>query len=247
MTQKPPKGARIEGRAELVAAITSLAEELRMSFVDISGFGEADWIEVAIGTDGDPRRIGGPLDIVNLNGRLRQAGNVTLSDFYCSAARATDNGIEVVGGRLLKAEARFCEVRLTPVEEAGSKTAPLPHGENEPAPSGAEEQPQPEHTHERDLDARWRAAVTESESILAERGADRLDFDERGETRPSRGDRVDHRQFGRCSVSKIDDDHVTLRKPGGRNVQLGLSILSFTPKGEADGRPLYEVHVRKKR
>ena len=62
---------------------------------------------------------------------------------------------------------------------------------------------------------------------------------------PLRGDVVNHRQFGRCVVAKIDDDHIFLKKPDGRIVQLGLPILAFAIQGAEGEATVFDVQVRR--
>ena len=93
------------------------------------------------------------------------------------------------------------------------------------------------------LDDRWAKAVLESKRI-----EDDPSFfdDEETETRPKRGDIVMHAQFGECRVTRIDDDHITLRKPDGRNVQLGLTVLRFVFTGKHDGKDTFRVEIGKR-
>lgn len=65
---------------------------------------------------------------------------------------------------------------------------------------------------------------------------------------PRVGDLVDHPQFGQCTVIKIDDQHLRMRRSEGRVVSLGLSILRFSLRGEkTDGKRVYAVRVAPKR
>ncbi len=77
----------------------------------------------------------------------------------------------------------------------------------------------------------------------AERGED---FDA-PEVPPKTGDIVNHRQFGECTVVRLGDDHITLRKPDRRNVQLGLPILRFFREGEEDGHTVFRVEIKPRR
>jgi hypothetical protein len=69
-------------------------------------------------------------------------------------------------------------------------------------------------------------------------------FDDITDVRPELGDIVNHKQFGKCTVSRIDDDHITLKKPNGRHVPLGLQILVFKKVGDAEGKRVFDVDVQ---
>jgi predicted DNA-binding protein with PD1-like motif len=230
-----PLALRLEKQEELPAAIESAAERLDLEFCDVSGFGVLEWIEIQTAGAEVPRRLEGPLDLLDLKGRLRRAGGVKLADFVCTLSRATDSGVELLGGKLIAARAEFVEVALLGLEAVDIGALP----DAAPAAEPAAETGAP-------LPGRWAEALAESrrqERRARERGWD-WDSDEE-ELRPDRGDVVVHRQFGRCQVVRIDDEHISLRKPDGRVVQLGLAILEFSSSGTADGKAVYDVAVKK--
>jgi predicted DNA-binding protein with PD1-like motif len=230
-----PLALRFEKQVELPAVIEAAAEKLALEFCDVSGFGVLEWIEIQTSGAEAPRRLQGPLDLLDLKGRLRRAGGVELADFVCTLSRATDSGIELLGGRLIAGRAEFVEITLVELEAAEVDAPPGPLAET--APAAEPKVP---------ISGRWAEALAESkrqEHKARERGWD-WDSDAE-EVRPERGDIVVHRQFGRCQVVRLDDEHISLRKPDGRVVQLGLSILQFTSSGTEDGKAVYDVAVKK--
>jgi len=229
------RALRLESGSLLPAAAEAAAGS--MGFCDVRGFGELHWVELQPAA-GEPRRLRGPLDLLGLQGRLRRAGEVVLSDWVCTVSRETDNGIEVVGGRLIAAECSFAEVSLTPLEETGGPAARGAGSEPADPPAQAAvtpARPAPPAT------ARFAEALAESRRQEARAS----DWDDGEEVRPARGDLVNHLQFGRCTVIKIDDDHITLRKPEGRTVQLGLPVLVFTQVGSEGSARIFDVRVRR--
>jgi hypothetical protein len=92
----------------------------------------------------------------------------------------------------------------------------------------------------------WAEVFAESQRLRRAAAAEGIDdeLDDGEDHHPERGDFVEHRQFGRCRVVRIDDDHMALKKPDGRIVQLGLQVLQFRPKGEAEGKKIYEAFVK---
>jgi hypothetical protein len=236
----------LESEAVLPAAIEAAAAELGLEFCDISGFGELQWVELKTAGVERPIRFEGPLDLLQLKGRLRRAGDVTLSDYTCTVARATDNGIELLGGQLVAAGSAFVELgfaQLVAVESAGR--SPALSAADEPSPAGEPASRVGDKTAGAEtLADKWADALAESkrqERLAREQG---LSWDsDAEEVRPSLGDIVNHRQFGQCKVVRLDDEHISLRKPDGRVVQLGLAILKFDPRGELEGKPVFDVVV----
>ncbi len=256
-------------------AVERLAEQHGLSFCDVSGFGELKWLELTLDDGGSTvQRFEGPLHLISLCGRLRMVGAMSLCDFYCTFARQTDNGIQVLGGKLRQATATFAELTLIPLVPLESKgdlpiesapsTREAPPRElirasaprSAPVVARPEDRPRLEvvdsfaTSPQREvirapaaLDDRWAKAVLESKRIED----DPAFFDEEEtETRPKRGDIVMHAQFGECRVTRIDDDHITLRKPDGRNVQLGLTVLRFFSTGKHDGKNTFRVEIGKR-
>ena len=233
-----------------VLEITS--KPLYSDFVDVSGFGELSWVEITHNSEDETKtRFEGPLQLLTLRGRIRRAGNLTISDFVCTVSRETDNGIQVLGGRMIKAKVKHLEVTFVPLtsqEEldgmaSAPKPPPKPAGESlpvKPKPVDApsfKSPPRPEQS--RVTDDRWAKAVLESRRVEEE-----TDFlDDASDDRPKQSDIVNHKQFGECTVAMIGDEHITLRKPDGRNVQLGLQVLNFKRVGHRDGKDVFDVQV----
>ncbi|MDD5307012.1 MAG: hypothetical protein PHU25_06795 [Deltaproteobacteria bacterium] len=236
MNDATPRAMRLEAGAMLPDAVERAADALGMAFGDAIGFGRLRWVELTFGDGRTPVRIKGPLELLDLKARIRRAGDARLADYVCTLARLTDNGVEVLGGGLARAEVEFVELSLTPLELAAVEPACAARAEVQ-APRPPRDLPLPVPQPPA-IDERWAAALAESRR--AERLAS-LEVDEGA--RPERGDVVNHRQFGRCTVVKIDDEHVSLRKPDGRVVQLGLTVLRFTPAGREDKHAVFDVEV----
>jgi predicted DNA-binding protein with PD1-like motif len=240
------KAVRLERGAVLPTAAEEAAAALSLEFCDVSGFGELVWVELA-GAEGDEAtRIEGPLTLLDLKGRLRIAGAIVLGDHVCTVSRRATGKLEITGGRLVRAEVGFAEITFTPLvaeEDPGEGRGADDHS---PSPASSQSKPTAPSVPERpEAKGRWAKAIAESERVVRE-ARESGDFED-GEVRPSRGDLVEHRQFGRCVVVRVDDEHISLRKPDRRNVQLGLSILSFSRIGEEEGKQVYSVAVRPKR
>ena len=236
-------GVRLEAVASLLDAVEELVSKLEISFCDVSGFGELEWVELSSSTGEAPVRTQGPLRMLDLKGRMRRAGDLCVSHFVCTASQETEDGCRIVCGELVAAAANAVELILTPLVTPGETGHPT-----ESEPSITEELlRRPEQTASSEdtsrIEKRWANAVAESKRI--ERLARTFDGSGSSE-RPNRGDIVFHRQFGRCTVVSVDDEHITLRKPNRRNVQLGMPVLRFIPKDEEDGRRVFDIEIRSK-
>jgi predicted DNA-binding protein with PD1-like motif len=237
---------RLENDVALPEAILDAARRSDLAFADVCGFGSLDWAEIAKG-DGVVRLVG-PFDLLDLKGRIRRAGGLDLAEFVVTLSRHTDAGLEVLGGRLVRASGRFVELRFEPLSAlglavSGQAVAPqvAPHAA---PPSATSPEPLPVRAEKIALGEKWAEALAESKR-LEKNGASRIWEDDVPTVVPKRGDLVNHRQFGRCIVAKVDDDHIFLKKPDGRIVQLGLPILAFAAQGAEGDATVFDVQVRR--
>ncbi len=262
MTHQAPIGVHLKGGVELLAEIRALVGRANLTFCNVHGFGELESVELKGSQNSESVILEGPFALLSLHGRVRQVNNVCIDEYTCSLSRQTDNGIQLIGGRLSSAIVESVELTLTQLtlleSEAssakGSGAGRTTASTHQPSPTQVEPTavhapPEADNvwTSPTETDAstqqKWAQAIAESRRI--EREAPPLD--DEPEDRPDHGDIVNHRQFGRCTVTRIDDEHVTLRKPNGRQVQLGLHILKFSLKDEEGKRMVFDVEVRPRR
>jgi len=239
---------RLENDVALPGAILDAARRAELAFADVCGFGALDWVELVKGEG--VARLAGPFDLLDLKGRIRRVGELDLAEFVVTLSRHTDAGLEVLGGRLVRASARFVELRFEPLSAlpaaSAQPIAPQPGPPQTPAPAPQREAASP-RVEKIALGEKWAEALAESKRLeKSGTAAARLwEDDEAAAVVPKRGDVVNHRQFGRCVVAKIDDDHVFLKKPDGRIVQLGLPILAFAIRGAEGDATVFDVQVRR--
>lgn len=251
MTDLTPQGIRLEDGVELRSSIENTARSLALAFCDVTGFGDLQWVDLAGGRDHRTRRYQGPFHLTDLKGRIRIAGDLLLSDLYCTVSRNTDNGIEVLGGRLVAAEVHFVELTFSPVEApnmSGIRAVEKPEKATVPKLVSDSSRPRPidPPPGNPESEHRWSEAIAESERIEQEAAHNLDSWGDTRETIPNQGDIVNHLQFGRCTVVQVGDDHITLRNPQRRNLRLGLSVLAFIPEGEEDGKTTFRVQVKPK-
>jgi hypothetical protein len=262
---------RLEKPVILPEALLEAARRAELEFADVFGFGALDWIE--LDRNGSIVRLDGPFDLLDLKGRIRRVGDMDLAEFVVTVSRHTDAGIQVLGGRLFHASGSYLELRLLPLTALAVAQAPaiaaaahppvaapqiavaaaahaqFPAAEPlppRPAPAPVVVEIKP-NIGSKALSEKWAEALAESKKF-EKTGVQAKVWDEDETTVavvPQRGDVVNHRQFGRCLVAKIDDDHISLKKPDGRIVHLGLPILDFSVVGAEGAVTVFEVQVRR--
>jgi hypothetical protein len=232
MTDHTVFSKTLESEVPIPKSLDDAAISFRLDFCDVRGFGNLKWAEI-IDAVGNVVRLEGPLDLLSLNGRVRHAGPVTVSDYRVMLARHTDDGIQVVGGRLQRGMATLLELSFTPLQTGETIRA------------AASNTYMGKRTAEKSGKAQAWAKAMELSSALEKKGKGAQAWAEESVKTPEIGDVVQHRQFGDCTVVKLDDEHVTIQKPDGRVVQLGLRIMQFTAVHEEDGRTLWEASVKR--
>ncbi|MBN2342728.1 MAG: hypothetical protein JXX29_16915 [Deltaproteobacteria bacterium] len=232
MTQASTLAKTIESPVDVPKALDDAVLSSHLDFCDITGFGNLNWAEIE-DSAGKRVHLDGPIDLLSLRGRVRHAGTVTMSDYRVLLAKHTDNGISVVGGKLITGQSAFLELALVPlqtVEDALPISAGTYLGKK---------------TADKAVkDKAWAKAMDLS-STLEKKGTSAHLWESEPAGQPMVGDVVRHRQFGDCSVVKLDDEHISLQKPDGRIVQLGLRILSFAASRTEGGHTLWDVAVKR--
>ncbi len=234
------RAIRIERGESLPIAADRAVEDLGLEFCDVIGFGRLDWVELKGDSQGTSTRMQGPFDLLDLKGRVRRVGSVIMSEYVCTISRVTDGEIRVFGGGLERAVVDFAELTFIPLVPAKSATVAKDAVEKE-ADTEPDAPPPSAPSPVKDDASKWSLALAESRRL--ERDGAAANWDDVEPVMPVRGDIVNHRQFGRCDVVKVDGEHISLRKPDRRVVQLGLAILVFEPAGEQDGKAAYNVAV----
>ena len=109
-------GIRLEAGYELLDAVRDAFGRMSISFCDVIGFGELKWVELQVGDQGEGQVFEGPLQLIDFKGRLRQVADVMLDEYVCTVSRLTDNGVQVLGGKLKEAEIEYVELTFVPVD-----------------------------------------------------------------------------------------------------------------------------------
>lgn len=104
---------RLDQGEELLASLSKLAEEEGVSAAWVRGVGTLEWVELDRHDQGlrraePPQRFSAPCEILSLEGSL-SGGDPML---HGTLSRRTDNGVEVLGGRLTAARVFSVELYL---------------------------------------------------------------------------------------------------------------------------------------
>jgi len=195
----------------------------------VSATGHLEGVEVRVAGEGaDPvRALRGRLTLLQLTGPLGGPFSVTL-------ARATDVGIEVLGGVLVRARAAGVSLVVHPV------AAPLPAAARAvAATSPVRVEAAPAAAPADKTGAVWAAAAMASARARArdaQEEADDMPY-------PEAGDLVDHFAFGKCEVLTSDGDRLRIRDLAGpqRIREVSLSMLKVAEVTESEGKRLFRL------
>jgi hypothetical protein len=217
--------------------LEALAELSRKGEGWIDGTGHLEGVELRIaGETSDPvQALKGRFTLLHLAGPSGGPYAATL-------ARATEAGIEVRGGMVVRARSAGVTVA---VHASMSQTAPMAR------PARGDVRPREVETVDT---APGRAAagppapmwarVAAANAAAAER--DSLDEEEIEQLVPEAGDMVDHFAFGVCEVLTSDGDRLRIRDVQGaqRVREVSLSMLKVMAPAESDGKRLFKLARR---
>jgi hypothetical protein len=220
-----------------VDLLEALAELSRAGEAWIDGTGHLEGIELRVaGEATDPvRALKGRFTLLHLAGPSGGPYSATL-------ARASDGGIEVRGGVLVRA-------RSAGVTLAVHATVAGPATVARPTPSEVRGR---ERSDSVEVSARpaagppapvW-ARVAAANAAAAERDAE--EEEELESALPEAGDLVDHFAFGLCEVLTSDGDRLRIRdvQGPGRIREVSLSMLRVVGPTDSEGKKLFRL-VRK--
>ncbi|MBN2804661.1 MAG: hypothetical protein JXR91_16320 [Deltaproteobacteria bacterium] len=217
--------------------ISEAVRHKELNYCNIYGFGTFN-SAVIEDAKGNTIELKGPVDAILINGRLKKADKSVDIELRCIFATTTFNGQVVTGGRLIDGEASQLEITFTPLDIADGDFTTV----NNTVEHSANHSPMATMTPKQAASDKWSRAVEVSQKTQKIFSNPNDDNDE---ALPRQGDIVDHRQFGECKVIKISDDHISLQKPNGRIVQLGLKILKFYIDDTKNGKNIWKLQVRK--
>jgi predicted DNA-binding protein with PD1-like motif len=268
------RGRRLIGRldrgVDLLEALADLCRRRRVRCAEIRAFGALESVELVEYDQREKRyraarRFQCPLEILNFTGNVSEGAGELVVHGHITVMRDRDNGIEVLGGHLLRARIFACEFIIETLDDVvlrrsfDESTGLMLWNEKheQPAPvasSGPIEQPATPATPMPTFEAAVPRAADQPSSTS---WADVARASQAREDEPPEetfdvaslrvGDVLDHPRFGRCTIERIEGEHefAAVRVETGRLVRLALDVLRFRLAQEDQGRRVLQVRVQR--
>ncbi len=273
------RGRRIVGRldrgVELLESIADVCRKRRIRCGEIRALGALEAVELVEYDQREkqyrqPRRFQCALEILNLTGNVSERAGEIAVHAHITVMRDRDNGIEVMGGHLLRARVFACEFVIESFDdvllrrsldeptglqlwnekyEEGARAAAEPESSAVPetaatAPAARMPSFEPEVPSASDMpSATWADVARASRRAEEEEAAEEM-FDV---ATLRAGDLLEHPRFGRCVVERIEGEQefAAVRLETGRLVRLALDVLRFKLAREEGGRRILQVRVQR--
>lgn len=214
---------RLDRGADLLPALAEVCRAHHVHAGEVRAVGTVD--DVVLGQ----RRLDGPFDLLTFAGVLAARDHTPALQAAVTLAR--DDGT-MVGGRLAAARVVACEFVIDAFDLA-----------DEPARPAAKAPP----TFDAPARTSWSdvLAASEGRNDPPARPEAPVAADEppHVEVHIQAGDFIDHPQFGRVLVERVDGDQefVSARLRNQRLIRLSLEVLRLIPAGQENGRNLFRA------
>lgn len=205
-----------------------------------------------------PRRFAAPFEIVTLSGTVGDREGRPSVQAWVSLSRERDNGVELLGGRLVAGRVFACEFVLDAFDDLRLGRALDPStgltlwepSAAPPADAAAASTPAP--TFDAPARTSWTEVMAASERRdEAAREPQPLRIQEAPpvydapavEVQVRAGDVIEHPKFGRVQVERVDGDQefVTARLRNQRLIRLSLDVLTLIHAGQEEGHNLFRA------
>src|SRR5262249_8379654 len=269
------RGRRIVGRldrgVELIEAIADVCRKRGVRCGELRGLGSLEAVEVAEYDQREkqwrpPKRFQAAFEICNLCGNVSERGGELVVHAHITVMRDRDNGIELIGGHLVRARVFALEVVIESfddvvlrrgvdeatglalwnekLEEEGV-TAPRLAEPAAPAQRLPTPVPPPLEARVPNASAMPSAATWADVARASAPAEEEEPHDDIAQI--VTGDVLEHPRFGRCTVERIEGEQefAAVRLETGRLVRLALDVLRFKLAREEGGRRILQVRVQR--
>jgi hypothetical protein len=213
--------------------LDALAELSRAGEAWIDATGHLEGVELRVAGEGtDPvRALKGRFTLLHLAGPSGGPYTATL-------ARASDTGIEVRGGMIVRARSAGVTVAVHSSSAPASPARPQPGDARREKPDAETLPARPAVGPPAPMWARVAAANAAA--------AERDEEDEVDQAVPEAGDLVDHFAFGLCEILTAEGERLRIRdvQGPGRIREVSLSMLKVMDPTESDGKRLFRLARR---
>jgi predicted DNA-binding protein with PD1-like motif len=273
--------ARIDRGEDVIASLKKLCQSERIRAGWLRATGHLEWAELVHWdpereAETRPRRIGGPLLALALEGNVSTRLGEPDVVLRGSLSRETDAGVAVVGGQLASASALALEVMIEALEDArldrdedpptglslwkGERTpgviargraAPAPAVAPPPVPALASAPapiPTPAPAPEPSAWAQVAAISADVEKVQPLKSVPLATDEDEHFLEPKKGDWVEHRQFGLCRVDGEDaEGALVIRLPNAQRKHIRLDVMDVLPPRHDGDRRIFPIRPRVKR
>lgn len=265
---------RLDRGADLLAQLTDVCRAHRVRAGELRAVGALE--EVVVGewdqqkrAPRPPRRFDAQFEILSLSGTIAERDGAPSLQAFVSLSRERDNGIELIGGRLLGGRVFACEFVIDAFDDLAlarvvepatglhlwegaaarpapvAAAAPVATAAATPAPDPEPDPPKPIPMFDPPARTSWSDVVAASErrveAVVHAEAAEAAPAPAEVQVRP--GDFIDHPKFGRVQVERVDGDYefVSARLRNQRLIRLSLEVLTLIHAGQEDGRNLFRA------
>ncbi len=248
---------------DLLTGLLSICNDLKIRCAEIRAAGTLEDLSVVHyerpnRTMGPARQFRGPLQLLQTSGILSELDGKLDLQLSVVASRQRDNGVELLGGQCAGAKVISCEFVLEIMDDLilrrdldrkSGLNVWKEYFSSQGKPSDVQGEPasftgQPAAPEAAVVETKhkWADAVMESVRAHAEKEEETEQEDE-----PYRsireGDIIEHRQFGRCEVQRVDanEEFVSVRLRNSRLVRLNLDILNLRYTGEEEEHQIFST------
>ena len=260
---------KLDRGVELMEAIADVCKKRGVRCGEVRGLGSLEAIEVAEYDQREkqwrpPKRFQAPFEICNLTGNISERGGELVVHAHITVMRDRDNGIELLGGHLVRARVFAVELVIDAfddlvlrrgVDEA-TGLALWNEKYEEAAAAAPVAEPQAPASPPTPAPPPFEARVPSASAMPSATWADVARASQRKEEEESAGediaqivigDVLEHPRFGRCTVERIEGEQefAAVRLEAGRLVRLALDVLRFKLLREENGHRVLSVRVQR--
>ena len=227
---------RLEKSDEIVSALGQIAENEGLAAAWVRGVGTIEGAELVSAdsiAEGDFRIISLEGTLLWVDERPRWSVNVAMVD-------SGDERGTVFGGKLRRAFAVGVDLVIEVLDEVGAQALTHPTPSDDPTPAAVSWADVADVSEARQEAPPARPSLGHSPLTAPARSAPPMH-----EARPTKGDFIQHRQFGLCRVDREEGGIVHIRLPSGIRKKISLAHMDVGQPRDQGGKTVYAVRPRR--
>lgn len=230
---------RMERGEEVAEALLSLAHERNIRSAWVNALGAFEWVELVEYDQVQrvykpPQLFNSPCEILSLTGNISLKEGVPFVHLHAAVSRETDNGIQVLGGHLLRGLVFACEFMVVCCDDLALQR-------RHDAATGLDLW-SPELGS---ISVSGTAARAIHPTPLPSAGAS-SEPDLWSPSEPEVGDWLEHPQYGLCQVQdRMEDDSLIVRLPSGALKTLRLDYFRLSSPRKHGPQRVFSIRPRR--